>query len=276
MSTTPPPGPVLGPCTSWIVGADVAARSQIDNPDTDLLDTVAVEASMALFEISGRQFTGLCENTVRPCTQVCGCSLATGLGNWYWSSYPGLAWGWWNENGERVGCEPMSVWRLSGYPVRDVTQVLIDGQVVDPGGYRLDGWRNLVRLDDPGPPVVKRYWPGCQNMSLNSDQPGTFEVSYRYGVDPPQLGRDAACQVAYQLYLGLNGRGCKLPTGTTKVARQGITIERGLLANWLDPSKPTGLVVVDTFLAAYWRKRQGRRGAVYSPDVQRFGLRVGS
>lgn len=280
MSTTPPPGPVLGPCTSWIEGQDVADYGQISSPDTDRLETVAVEASMLLYEISGRRFSGLCSRVVRPAAQACRCygsSLAAGTGPYYWGTTPYGAWGWgYADCGDRFGCTPMSVWRLAGYPVREVLEVKIDGEVVDPGGYRLDQWRNLVRLDEPGPPVVTRRWPGCQNMSLDDDQPGTFSVSYLHGVDPPQLGRDAASELGVQLYLASRGQKCSLPAGATKVVRQGVQVERGLLANWFDPKKPTGLVTLDAFLAGYWRKRAGRRAAVFSPDVQRFGRRVGT
>src|SRR5439155_18977972 len=116
------------------------------------------------------------------------------------------------------GCDPTDDIPLAGYPVREVTEVLIGGEALaasDANGnpnYQLVGWDTLRRLDDPGPPVVKRYWPGCQNMSLATDQPGTFQVKYRHGVDPPQLGRDAAAIVACQLWLQCAGRsGCVLP-----------------------------------------------------------------
>lgn len=279
MTSTPPPGPTLGPGTAWIDGDSVAGCCRVENPDPERLEVVAVEASMVLYEVSGRRFSGLCETTVRPASQPCRCyatSRAAGLGAWYWTSTP-YGWAWADgECGDTFGCQPMSVWRLNGYPVRQVTQVKIDGAVVDPSGYRLDGWRNLVRLDDPGPPVVRRAWPGCQNMSLNDDQPGTFSVSYQYGIDPPPIGLDAACQLACQLYLACSNQKCELPSGATKVTRQGVQVDRGLLANWFDPTKPTGLVAVDAFLAAYWSRARGRRPAVFSQDVQKFGRRVGT
>lgn len=275
------PGPVLGPCSVWITGDDVAACCSTSvGSDTALLDLVAAEASMAMWELSGRQFTGLCERTVRPCRDTCGCfgqSASLGMGPWYWSTvyYGGSAGSWRNECGDTCGCSPLSKVRLSGYPVVDITEVKIDGAVVDPAGYRLDKWRYLIRLSDPGPPVVARAWPGCQDLSLDDTQAGTFSVSYEYGVDPPQLGKDAAAALACQLWLACNGADCKLPTGTTRVTRQGITVERGLLINWFNPQQSTGIVAIDLFLAAYWRNRAWRRPAVWSPDVQQFARKVG-
>lgn len=286
------PGPTLGPCSSWISGADVLACCKAaQGVEPGLLDAVAIEASMALYEISGRQFTGLCARSARPQRTNCGCwgSVSSGL-PWYWTSgaWPvgPLGWGWWNESGDRVGCQPMSVVRLSGYPVREIVEVTIDGATlpaVDGHGnpnYRLDGWRNLVRMADPGPPYVQRYWPSCQNMDLDPDQPGTFEVSYLCGVEPPQLGRDAAAALACQLWAACPGSGgadiCALPTGATKVTRQGIEIDRGVLTNWFDETKSTGIVALDLFLKAYWSKRSGRRSAVWSPDVPGFARVVGT
>ncbi len=123
----------------------------------------------------------------------------------------------------------------------------------------------------PSVDATPQFWPGCQNLSLDADQPGTFEITYEWGVGPPQLGRDAACELAAQMYLAFNGRNCVLPAGVTKVTRQGIEIERGLLANWADTTKATGLVHLDLFLQAYNDgMRRGRRSAVYSPDLQQF------
>jgi hypothetical protein len=240
---------------------------------------------MVLYEKSGRQFSGLCTRTVRPCRESCGCfgDAASGLG-WYWGGYGAAYSGggfWRNECGDRCGCGTLSRVRLAGYPVRSVTEVKIDGVVMaalDANGnpnYRLDSWRSLVRMDDPGPPSVPRSWPACQNLSLAETKPGTFSITYQYGVDPPQLGRDAAAQLACELYKSCHGADCQLPVGATKVVRQGVTVDRGLLANWLDPSKPTGLVLVDSFLAAYWPRKTGRRPLVYSPDIQPFARKVG-
>lgn len=283
------PGPLLGPCTSWINGADVARCCSLDlgSSTSAIYDTVAAEAAMLLFEKSGRQFSGACYRTVRPCRDGCGCwgggGSASGF-SWYGGGY-GTSFlgpfGWYNEGGDRCGCGPTSVVRLAGYPVRDVLEVRIDGNVLAPydengnPNYRLDGRTDLVRLDDPVSGAV-RQWPNCQNLSLDDSQKGTFAITYRHGVDPPQLGRDAAAALACELAKSCGGLAdCQLPAGATKVIRQGIEIDRGLLTDWLDPKKPTGLVVVDAFLAAYWPRKTGRRPAIFSPDVQQFAREVG-
>jgi hypothetical protein len=287
----PPPMPIMGPCSPWISGQDVANCARVDySQDAYVFDTVAYNAGLALYEISGRQFPGICERKVRPCRNACSCWLggpiSYGMGPWFWTSVP---WGfgggaaWYNEQGDKFGCAPMSKWRLAGYPISSIVEVKIDGVVLPEfdatsgdRNWRLDKWRELVRMDQPGTPEQPRLWPGCQNMSLDDDQPGTFSVKYKWGTEVPQLGRDAAVEVANQLYLACGGRECVLPAGVTKVIRQGIEIERGLLANWMDTSKQTGLVQTDLFLAAYCQgQRRGRRSAIWTPDVQAFGRRVG-
>lgn len=306
-TAAPPPRPVEGPCSQWISGEDVAAISSID-PGSDitlpggavikasyLFDQAAYDATLALFEISNRQFPGYCEQTVRPCQDNCGCGwnlpVSSGFGIfWGWGGGAGWGfggpwgWGWYNERGDRFGCQPMSKVRLAGTAV-EIVEVLIDGIPLpefdtdgDPN-WRLDKWRYLVRMDKPGDgvPNITRFWPGCQNMSLEDTEPGTFSIKYKWGEDVPQLGRDAAAELANQLFLSTYGGICQLPTGVTRVVRTGIEIERGLLATWMDPKTGTGLVHLDLFLQAYClgSKRAGRKSAIWSPDLQQFARRVG-
>lgn len=287
----PPDQAVLGPCYPWIDGCDVAACARVDYGMAPwVFDAVAAEASKALYEISSRIFPGVCTRTARPCSMNCGCwggPASLGFSPFWWTGAPWGAgfggWWWYNEGGDTFGCSPMSKVRLAGYPVARVTQVLIGGEELlefDPDtgarNWRLDKRRFLVRMDAPGSPSQPRFWPGCQDMSLDSDQPGTFEITYEWGADAPPIAKGAAVELANQLYLACGGLNCVLPAGVTKVTRQGIEIERGLLANWADPKKPTGLIQLDTFLMAYCNgQRGGRRSAIWSPDIQEFARHVG-
>lgn len=287
-----PNTPVMGPYSPWISGQDVAQCTRLDYGQQPwLFDTVAYEAGSALYEISGRRFPGIQTRAVRPTQNNCGCWLngpiSYGFGPLWWTGAPwgsGGGWGWYNETGDRFGCSPMSVVRLAGYPVREILEVNIGGVILpefDPDtnarNWRLDRWRDLVRMNTPGDPAQPRFWPGCQDMSLDVGQPGTFGVTHRWGTDVPQLGREAAKEIANQLFLACGGQECVLPTGVTRATREGITVDRGLLANWADPTKPTGLVNLDLFLQAYNNgQRSGRRSMIYSPDLQQFARRVGT
>jgi hypothetical protein len=262
------PGPVLGPCSAWIGAGDVAdCCSAASNPAS--YDDVALDASMVLFELSGRQFSGICEQKVRPVDTRC--QHWHGYGFWSASSWGWDGLGWW-DGFRHYGCGHVSYVKLAGYPVRQILEVKIDGAVVDPGEYRLDRWRELVRMDDPGPPVVHNHWPKCQNIALDDDQPGTFSITYEFGVDPPPLGIHAAAELACQLYLACQGADCELPRNATRVVRQGIEIDRTVLLNFLMRGQPTGMTTVDAFLSAY--PSSGRRPAVFSPDVHPYPRRV--
>jgi hypothetical protein len=79
--------------------------------------------------LSGRQFSGLCERTVRPPCDSCYCGyqiLSRGyvIGPWDYG-YPLLSY----CDQCLISCSPSMV-KLAGYPVREITQVKIDGDVV--------------------------------------------------------------------------------------------------------------------------------------------------
>jgi hypothetical protein len=283
-----PPGPTLGPCVAWCSGADVAAcRGDTTASEFSLFDGKAVEASMLLFELTGRQFSGLCEQTVRPCRDVCGCGWSrwipsdVALPTWSFGWWGGYGWGWLNrESGSYCGCEALSRVKLAGYPVREIVEVKIDGVVLGPvdvdgnPNYRLDNWRWLTRMAAPGPPVQARRWPGCQNLALDDTETGTFSVSYRYGVSPPPLGVAAAASLASELYNACGTGDCKLPSRVVKIVRQGVTYDRVSAAAAALREGASGLPLVDAFIAGY--PGTGRRPAVWSPDVQQFARRVGT
>lgn len=284
MSTTPP-GPVLPPCDSWISATDLAGC--VSPGDDPARTQAAVMASMLMYELSGRQFSGICGPvTVRPCRNQCQAGWG-GAGGWqwswgYWSGDWGYGWFWGNEAGGRLcSCGYDSLVELAGYPVSEVSEVKIDGQVLpgtfDGGAptYRLDQWRYLTRLSDPAVPDMPLHWPACQRLDLEDDQPGTWSVSYTYGVAPPPLGVQAAVQIGCQLLLAMSGQPCQLPANASKLVRQGVTIERIVpLAKQLRTGG-TGLFLVDSFLAAYNPAALRRRPSVFSPDVP-FPVRVGN
>lgn len=298
-------GPVQGPCVAWIDGEDVAACTPEGvSSDSSIYDDFAIEASMLLFELSGRQYTGGCEQTVRPCqTRSCGgtASIAQGVSPiWWWGNWPvgGNQWGWYTAGeggGALCGCTAVSRVKLSGYPVTEIVEVMIGDEVipeVDDDGdlnWRLDNWRWLTRMwkpnaDDPANPTP-RMWPACQNLALDDGQPGTFTVTYRFGVVPPLAGVKAAAELAYQLFLACSGGDCALPEGVVKLVRNGVTIDRALFLSWGrttgqrghgDLAWSTGLTLVDAFLNAYNPARQRRRSVVWSPDVQQFARKMGT
>jgi hypothetical protein len=252
-------------CTDWIDGEDVAACCDVESSDGTIFDTVAHEASALLFQLSGRQFAGTCSRTVRPCRTRCAWPLQV-LSRGYVVTWAGWGWGWgygWqNWWGAEVpcGCRHLSTVRLAGYPVQSVDEVKIDGAVVDPATYRLDRMRKLVRVR-PSSTDDFLMWPSCQALDLPDTESGTFSVTYTYGQDPPELGRSAAAQLACELYKSCQGQACALPRGTVRATRQGVTIDKVALMDFVFvPTKlasrgsvrtsgwRTGMTLVDAFL----------------------------
>lgn len=272
---------VYGPCTPWIDGSDVYAfdPTLVDSDESRAyeLDTDAAIASQIVWDVSGRRFPGICSQKARPCSQPCGCFGALGsLESWYWTTSWFGGTGWWrNEQGATCGCGALSTVRLSGYPVREILEVLIDGDAVDASGYRLDGRRDLVRLADSSAPYAPRLWPSCQNLDRPDSEPGTFSVTYSFGQEPPQSGKWAAAQLAAELHKARTTGKCRLPNRVTKVVRQGVTIDRVVPTASLLRQGATGLEFLDVFIGAVNPTGSTRPPAIYSPDSQQFARKVG-
>lgn len=279
----PGPGPVPGPCNAWVTEEQVAACCSVDvGSDFDLFTDVANAASRLLWELSGRLYSGTCDRVVRPCSsRDCAGWQILSRGHIVWS---GLAWqysDYWDE-GTPCGCQALSRIKLSGYPVREVVEVKIDGDVVDPDTYRLDEWHYLTRKND-------LLWPGCQDLSRDDTEIGTFSVRYTYGQNPPPVGQDAAAQLACEMYKSCSGNStgdCALPTGATRITRQGVVIEKLSFVSWgfntglrgtRAPGWNTGLTFVDAFLNAYNPNAVKRRPAFWGPSARlRYARPVGS
>lgn len=298
---------VVGPCQPWTssqsvwecCGSPMTTIGEGSDEEECPVDMTqfALEASQVLYELSGRQFSGNCEKTVRPCGQV-GCGFQTlsrgyivwspYAANWWWDPYWSPYWndGWWWNGSNACGCKPLDWIKLSGYPVREITEVKIDGAVVDPTTYRLDERRRLVRVPDPLDPDTWLRWPACQHLGLPDTMEGTFSVTYRYGQDPPPLGVHAAAQLGCELYKACSGQACALPTGTSRVNRQGVTIERLAFTQWAftpasrargarTPGWSTGLPLVDAFLNTYNTYGIKRRPVFWAPGGVGYARSVG-
>src|SRR5262245_13316995 len=127
---------MAGPCTPWITGDDVADCCNVETSSGALFDAVAVQASDLLFEISGRLYPGECgPRTVRPACDSCWCGfqvLSRGyvIGPWDYG-YPLML-----CDCCLLACDPSLV-KLAGVPVREIEEVLINGDVLPASEYAL-------------------------------------------------------------------------------------------------------------------------------------------
>ncbi len=272
--------PVNGPCQTWCDPQDMAECGVDVGSDTSVLEAAAYEASQVLFQLSGRQFTGRCTQTVRPCANECSCwpDLFPGLSPGA-PQFPVGAWGWW-ESGwgwgrAGCGCGCLSRALLPGYPVTSITEVKVDGVVLAETEYRLDEWRYLTRMADADGNA--QYWPGCQRLDLEDTEENTWSVSYVHGVTPPDIGKRAAAQLGATIYNACIGGDCKLPTGTIQRTRAGVTVQMAPFVAWgrVRGNWATGLPLVDLFLSSYNPDALKKRPVIWASGGPRYARRVG-
>lgn len=137
-------------------------------------------------------------------------------------------------------------------PVVSVQSVMIDGDAF--ADWRLDspGW--LVRTDGGS-------WPTCQDITVGSDQAGTWEILYTWGKVAPEMLIYATTVYASELVKACTGDStCRIPAGAVTVQRQGVTYNFDIA-----PGR-TGLYEVDQIIDALNPHRVKRRARVYSPD----------
>ena len=270
------------PCTPWITGDDIADCCPVESSSGALFDEAATQASALLFELSGRLFPGECgPKVVRPSCNSCWCGyqvLSRGhvIGPWdYGYPFAGLC------DNCMVACAPSRI-KLSGYPVREIDEILIDGLVVDPSLYTIHKSRYVTRLDGG-------RWPYSQNLTLADSEEGTFSIAYTYGADPPEIGAAAAAQLGCEIYKACGDGGgttgdCALPVGVQRVTRQGITIEKEAFTAWgyigknnrgFAPGWKTGMPLVDAFLNAYNRPGLLRRPTFWAPGSRSYAQEFG-
>lgn len=272
---TPVSWAVSGPCTTWATSQ--AVWDCCGQPMTTIgegtmatecpvdMSQFALEASQILYELSGRRFSGHCSRTAAACQDACWCGwqqLSRGyiVGPWDW-----WGWGWDFGTCWQWPCGHPPLLKLAGYPVREITEIVIDGVVLDPSTYQLLGdRRHVVRLDGEA-------WPFC---SINTEN----TITYTYGQDPPLIGIAGAAELGCELYKACGSGECQLPYNTTQVSRQGVTINRPAFATWAFqegriPGQGrgwrTGLVLVDSFLNAYNPSALKRRPTVWAPSTYR-------
>lgn len=295
----------MGPCTPFITCADLCCldvygeldptepcTGHLPDPCTVngkpvpavLIHSSIQAATELLWVATGRQF-GTCTTTIRPCRQRCGpCGdefdiidvrlLGYGLGTLPW--FPSMdSQGIWTNIpacGECAGSNCCHVCEIQlPTPVCCVSEVKIDGRVLNPLEYRVDDFSTLVRVLDenlnPIDPNDRNCWPSCQSLTLPDTEKDTFSVTVTWGKAPPELVKIATAEFACQLIKQCIGAPCQLPQRIQNISRQGVTI--GMLDPMVFLEKGhTGIYIVDMAINQFNPARLPRRAGVSSPDLQ--------
>lgn len=248
------------------------------NLEDGIAALAATQASEILYNLSGQQFTGDCGPvTVRPLSRPTD-QDTRGLSGMGFSGSGGYmaSWGTCTAYGTRsgaishYGCSKPPEIELGAHPVTLVTQVKIDGILIPSNEYFLQDYRILVRrrASAGATPTARWGWPTCQLIDLPDSEPGTFSVTYRYGVAPPASGIMACKVLALQLALSASGLKNRLPTRITSMNRQGVGT---MVVDVMDFLKQglTGIYEVDLFLRTFNPSGMKRKAVVFSPDLGR-------
>jgi hypothetical protein len=266
------PWPVDETCMKLPAGTDPATITKWSQVATDYL-----------FMMTGRRIGPSCPSTVRPCRKQCWDAWAPLFGIWP-AGYNGSPWipyvdtSGQMRNASLCGCGPRGCHcggelceiELSG-PVYDVIEVKVDGVVLDPSTYNILDGRFLVRrtddVDDDGNGLC---WPTCQDMSLPDTEEGTFSVTYRTGLEVPQLAVQAVSALTAHFIRGCDGCGCGAGTqqNLARLQRQGVELD------FADPTVlftdgRTGIDIVDFAIKALNPGALPRAMRVLSPDSPR-------
>jgi hypothetical protein len=257
-------------CSDWLEPADLVDCDCPTDAPAAVVDSSITAASEILYRLTGMQFPGTCEQTIRPCSNSAS-PYGFDFGFWQYPWVPLRIGGSWLNMGP-CGCN-MAACDCSTYPrlnlgrsdVQSIVEVLVDGVALAPADYRLDENRYLVRVDGSN-------WPCCQDLSLATTEVGTWSVELTYGWPVPEALRRAAANFAAELIKACTGGECRLPPRTLSVVKQGTTIQvAGVLAEL--EAGLTGLTDVDMTIQAFNPHRLTRPAFAWSPGLSQRGLR---
>lgn len=201
--------------------------------------SLAVEV---LWALSGRQFC-LQEAVVRPCPAAPVTGVVDRLT--YTPSYDLYSlfdYGW-----SLIGCGCVgrcvssgpSMVHLDG-PVYAIEEVLIGDEVLDETEYVLEG-DVLYRTG-------AAWWPS-QDMTRPAGEPGTWQVTYLWGSEPPPGTAKLAGLLTAEFYAACTGGKCRLPRTVSEVSRQGVT-HRVVNPSDIYATGKTGIPEIDLWLSA--------------------------
>lgn len=218
----PPSGLPAMPDYCWPVDTSCCAEAWAE------YDSVTKARARALAGQTMRMLTGYqvggCPVTIRPCkpNDCYGRSWNTwalgGYGQQFQPTNLGDTW----LNVSCCGANGCSCTRVCEIelptPVGPISEIRIDGEIIDPSTYRVDNGRSLVRMGG-------ECWPACQDMTLPAGEIGTFTVTYLNAHPVDGLGAFAAGVLACEFALACTGQACRLPRGVTQVTRQGVSVQ---------------------------------------------------
>lgn len=220
-----------------------------------------------LWRWTGKRF-GVCEVEVSPCRTDCS-NAQNGSSTYFETPGGGFAWEpqliageWLNLSCGycRGDCSCSRVFSIAlPGPVAEISGIWIDGELLPPSAYVMQGVNRLTRIDDEG-------WPTCSQPGVPIDSPGTWGIRYKMGVPVPTSGQVAAARLAVEFSKAMCGdSSCQLPQRLQSISRQGVTV--AVLDSFDDiDTGHTGIWIVDQWVASVMKPNV--RSQVMSPDLR--------
>lgn len=198
-------------CAPYVTPAELltccsaAADAGLGPDSPQVLDAIE-DASLIMYYLTGRQFGGTCQTTVRPCVPCFECVCTCG------------------------SCKPNQI-NLGLWPITDLISARMDGTTVSGSDltamFHVDEYRYLVRNDGDvfphgGSPFAIA---GGSHDTDSAPDRFVFEVTVEYGMPVPRLLTRATRALASELVAQCLDKECKLPVNVRSVTRQGISME---------------------------------------------------
>jgi hypothetical protein len=271
--------PCTSACSVWATDADICSPCDDYAFDALLIDDSLAIASDILYELSGRQFPGSCQDYVRPCSAGAGSMITRSSNGGVWRGSCSCT------GATACACHHPYEITLGVYPLTSIVSIIQAdttnpaypaSTTLDSSLYRIDDYRWLVRQPDtdggnPG-------WPCCQRLDRPIGEEQTFQVTFTWGQSPPAAGVRAAAALACELALACSPETigqCRLPKRITDISRQGVSMALIDPFDFLDKGL-TGIYEVDVFLRTYNPSQLRRRAGIISPDIPRHARRAGT
>lgn len=219
-------------CETFITAEDLTCACEGEDEETiqGWLDA----ASDVIAIMTGGIVAGRCIDVVRPRgDSVCGCVQAS-----------------------CCACGDIRGITLPG-PNPQIIQVLIDGDLFT-DWFILDG-KELVRSDG-------RPWPSCQNLSKESTEDGTFEITVESGLVVDTLMREAASEIVCMMLRHPAQSTRQGHPGTRSVSIAGVNISLEQIA--MEAKNRTFMMPYVTRLMTVYAWDGPVPSVVYSPELE--------
>lgn len=258
---------------AWFEPDDAECLKRLEEADREL---VVLAACRMLYNATAQIFTGVCEETIRPCDASApgGFGIGGRLGDgslWLGldgtSALPEITWGGpfggvrRGVNGGLMESPAVDLWEI-GSPVVDVLDVTINGDTLDRAEYSIVDDRWLIRNGG-------KCWPFGQRIDLPAGSQNTWSTTFSFGTPYPDDGVLAAKVLSCELAKApafLNDDTCRLPRRIQSITRENVTSIVIDPMKWLTDGK-FGIYEVDAFVQGVNPHHISRQGKVLNPDL---------